>query len=57
MESMLYPKYEKKQCEWTDGNGRTADENMNSADKANEIKRTVANKLKAGDKRISGGNH
>lgn len=33
--------------------GLSLDENMNSADKANEIKRTVANKLKASDKRIS----
>ena len=32
--------------------GLSLDENMNSADKANEIKRT-ANKLKASDKRIS----
>ena len=33
--------------------GLSLDENMNNADKASEIKRTVANKLKASDKRIS----
>lgn len=33
--------------------GLSLDQGMNSADKANEIKKTVANKLKASDKRIS----
>lgn len=33
--------------------GLSLDQDMNSADKAKEIKKTVANKLKASDKRIS----
>lgn len=33
--------------------GLSLEQGMNSADKANEIKKTVANKLKASDKRIS----
>ena len=33
--------------------GLSLQEGMNTADKADEIKRTVANKLKASDKRIS----